>query len=1176
MKKSRTNKVEIAQWMKERILVLDGAMGTCIQGYNLSPDDFLGGKGNNDILNITRPDVIEAIHAAYVEAGADIIETNTFSGNAISQKDYGMENRVREINLKGAQIARKVADEAGRKVLVAGSMGPTVKSLSLSPDVNAPERRDVTFGQMAQAYMEQVEALLEGGVDVLLVETVYDALNAKAALYAIEQVAGPDFPVMVSATVNDRSGRILGGHKLDALYTALSHYPIMSFGLNCSFGAKDLAPFIEQLQGLGCAISIYPNAGLPNEMGQYDEAPEYTAKHIKELAQKGWINIAGGCCGTTPEHIKAVAQALDGIAPRIYSQRAAHAELDNMYLSGLESVRINKKECNFVNVGERTNVAGSAKFARLIREKDYAQAADIARKQIEGGATIIDINMDDAMLSGAEEMATFLRYISNDPDIAKVPFMIDSSNWETILAGLHNCPGKGIVNSVSLKEGEEEFLRKAKAIRELGAAIIVMAFDEQGQAVDFQRKIEICQRAFNLLTQKVGFQPNDIIFDVNILAIGTGIEEHDNYAVDFIKAVRWIKENLKGAKTSGGVSNLSFSFRGNNTVREAMHSVFLYHAIEAGLDMAIVNPSMLQVYDEIEPELLRKVEAVVLNESKDATEALIELAQQIKEQEIAAKEAGASGVAVQAPKQQWRENPLEQRLEYALVKGVTEFLKEDMAQAMEQFASPVAIIEGPLMHGMDKVGELFGQGKMFLPQVVKSAKVMKEAVAILQPFIEQEQSGMQEVKDTVVIATAKGDVHDIGKNIASIVLSCNNLNVIDLGVMVENAAIVEAAFEHKASLIGISGLITPSLEQMELLCRMLQDNKQKMLTQLGYLIPVIVGGATTSSVHTAVKLAPLYDGPVIHGGDASKTAGICKRLLGGGKDEFLQGVWQEQQQIRDAYNSRDIKFLSLDQARGAAEKFLPDSFIQPEGYGEDNLTVRDLPLNELHDYIDWNAFMNFWGFKGKVQDLIYREDEKGQEAEKIYEQGMALLGEAMVGGEFKASAIVNFYEAASAVENGEDVILVYDKPGGEVISRFPMPRQRREGSGYRSVADYFPAAADGKYSVLGVFTVKVEDLRENEFDRKSFEFLLRHSLCARLTDALATWIQEQVGMGQHLIRPAFGYPACPSHELKKVAFDLTGARERLGVELTESYAVYPVTVICGLLVAHPQAEYFGV
>ncbi len=1171
----KVTKCDVIEMMKEKILILDGAMGTSIQGYNLLPDDFLGGKGNNDILNLTREDVIEAIHKEYVDAGADIIETNTFSGNAISQKDYGMEGKVREINLKGAQIARKVADAAGRKVLVAGSMGPTVKSLSLSPDVNAPERRDVTFQQMAQAYMEQVEALLEGGVDLLLVETVYDALNAKAALYAIEQVAGTDFPVMVSATVNDKSGRILGGHKLDALYTALSHYPIMSFGLNCSFGAKDLAPFIEQLQGLGCAISIYPNAGLPNEMGQYDEAPEYTARHIKELAQKGWLNIAGGCCGTTPAHIKAVVQALEGIAPRVYSQQVAQEELENMYLSGLECVKINKKECNFVNVGERTNVAGSAKFARLIREKDYAQAADIARKQIEGGATIIDINMDDAMLSGAEEMATFLRYISNDPDIAKVPFMIDSSNWETILAGLHNCPGKGIVNSVSLKEGEEEFLKKAKAIKELGAAIIVMAFDEQGQAVDFQRKIEICQRAFNLLTRQVGFKPNDIIFDVNILAIGTGIEEHDNYAVDFIKAVRWIKENLKGAKTSGGVSNLSFSFRGNNTVREAMHSVFLYHAIAAGLDMAIVNPSMLQVYDEIEPELLGKVEAVVLNKHPQATEELIELAQQIKAREIAAKEAGAAGVAVE-PKQQWREGSLSQRLEHALVKGVTEYLKQDIDEAIASYNTAVEVIEGPLMHGMDKVGELFGEGKMFLPQVVKSAKVMKEAVAILQPYIEQQRSGAAELKDTVVIATAKGDVHDIGKNIASIVLSCNNLNVVDLGVMVENSLILETALEQKAALIGVSGLITPSLEQMELLCSMLQDNKQRMLSQLGYLIPLIVGGATTSSVHTAVKLAPLYDGPVIHGGDASKTAGICKRLLSSQRDEYIATLVEQQKQIRDAYYNRNIKYYSVEQAREMAQPFSPDSFLQPEGYGEDNLTVRDLPLNELHDYIDWNAFINFWGFKGKLQEVIYRDDEKGKEAEKIYEQGMALLGEAMVGGEFKASAIVNFYEAASAIEGSEDMILVYDKPGGEVITKFPMPRQVREGSDFRSVADYFPAASEGKYSVLGVFTVKVEDLREKEFDRKSFEFILRHSLCARLTDALASWVQDQVSMGQHIIRPAFGYPACPSHELKKVAFDLTGARERLGVELTESYAVYPVTVICGLLVAHPQAEYFGV
>ena len=1181
-------KCDIMEMMSRRILILDGAMGTCIQRYNLLPDDFLGGKGNNDILNLTREDVIASIHKAYIEAGADIIETNTFSGNAISQKDYGMEGKVREINLKGAQIARKVADAAGRRVLVAGSMGPTVKSLSLSPDVNEPQRRDVSFAQMAQAYKEQVAALIEGGVDLLLVETVYDALNAKAALYAIEEVAGKDFPVMVSATVNDRSGRLLSGHTLNALYTALQHYPIMSFGLNCSFGAKDLAPFIEQLQGLPCAVSIYPNAGLPNEMGQYDETPEYTAKHVKELAQKGWLNIAGGCCGTTPEHIASIAQALKDVEPRNVLPDNP-SDISNMYLSGLEGLRVNRQECNFVNVGERTNVAGSAKFARLIREKDYAQAADIARKQIEEGATIIDINMDDAMLNGAEEMETFVRYISNDPDIAKVPFMVDSSNWETILAGLHNCSGRGIVNSISLKEGEQEFLRKASQIKALGATVIVMAFDEQGQAVTYERKIEICGRAFTLLTEKVGFKPNEIIFDVNILAIGTGIEEHDNYAVDFIKAVRWIKENLKGAKTSGGVSNLSFSFRGNNIVREAMHSVFLYHAIAAGLDMAIVNPGMLQVYDDIEPQLLKRVEAVVLNDISllgddakgytNATEALIELAQEIKAKEIAAKEAAAGqGGAPQTKAVEWRNGSLQQKLEHSLVKGITEYLAQDMEEALAGYSSPVEIIEGPLMQGMDKVGELFAQGKMFLPQVVKSAKVMKEAVAILEPHI-QEHNAEQGISQryTVVIATAKGDVHDIGKNIASIVLSCNNLNVVDLGVMVENATIMEAAFEHKASLIGVSGLITPSLEQMELLCKMLQENKGRMLEQLGYLIPVIVGGATTSSVHTAVKLAPLYDGPVIHGGDASRTAGICKRILSGAREEFIAALQQEQSHIREAYNSRNIKYYTNDQARGMAEKFLPDSFIQAEGYGEDNLTIRDLPLSHLHDYIDWGALLNFWGFKGKLADIIYREDEKGEQAEKIYQQAMELLGEAMVGGEFEASAVVNFYEAASAVEDGEDVILIYDKPGGEVISRFPMPRQRRQGSGYRSVADYFPAAGgDPAHSVIGVFAVKVEDLREKEFDHKSYEFLLRHSLCARLTDALASWIQEQVAMGQHIIRPAFGYPACPSHALKKTAFELLDAQNRLGVQLTESYAVYPTTVICGLLVAHPQAEYFGV
>lgn len=1216
--KSRVTKCDFIERMKGRILILDGAMGTSIQKYNLTPDDFLGGKGNNDILNITREDVIEAIHKEYIAAGADIIETNTFSGNAISQRDYGQQDRVYEINFKGAQIARRAAEGAGREVLVAGSMGPTVKSLSLSPDANEPQRRDVTFQQMADAYREQVRGLLDGGVDILLVETVYDALNAKAAIWAIQDVLqGADVPVMVSATVNDRSGRLLSGHKLDALFTALSHYPIASFGLNCSFGAKDLAPFIEELQGLPCAVSIYPNAGLPNEMGQYDETPEYTAKYIRELALKGWLNIAGGCCGTTPAHIAAVAGALEGVAPRSMDKQEEarvpgveeHAGvasgssqtevnqyasgINDMFLSGLEKVRVNRQECNFVNVGERTNVAGSAKFARLIREKDYAQAAEIARKQIEDGATIIDVNMDDAMLNGAEEMETFLRYIANDPDVAKVPLMIDSSNWETILAGLHNSPGKGIVNSVSLKEGEEEFLRKASAIKSLGAAIIVMAFDEQGQAVTFSRKTEICARAFRLLTQEVGFRPNDIIFDVNILAIGTGIEEHDNYAVDFIKAVKWIKDNLKGAKTSGGVSNLSFSFRGNNTVREAMHSVFLYHAIAAGLDMAIVNPSMLQVYDDIEPELLRRVEAVVLNDISilgdeagnyaNPTEALIELAQEIKAAELAAKEAAASGnaqavVKAGKAKLQWRESPLKERLEHSLVKGISGYLEQDMKEALQEYESPVGIIEGPLMQGMDKVGELFGDGKMFLPQVVKSARVMKDAVALLQPYIEAHNALQGTLKqDTVVIATAKGDVHDIGKNIASIVLSCNNLNVVDLGVMVENKEIMEAAFSSRASLIGVSGLITPSLEQMELLCRMLQENRGRMLSELGYLIPVIVGGATTSSVHTAVKLAPLYDGPVIHGGDASRTAGICKRLLGTSSGEFIASVREEQKKIREAYNNRDIKMYTVSQAREMSQKFLPDSFLQPQGFGEDNLRVKNLPLDELEQYIDWSAFLNFWGFKGKFTDIVYREDEKGQQAEKIYTQALELLGEAMAGGEFEASAVVDFYEASSAVEDGEDVILIYDKPGGEVIARFPMPRQRREGSGYRSVADYFPpAGGEPQHSVIGVFAVKVEDLREKELDHKSFEFLLRHSLCARLTDALATWVQEQVSMGSHMIRPAFGYPACPSHSLKRTAFDLLRAEERLGVHLTKSYAVYPVTVICGLLVSHPQAEYFGV
>ena len=897
----RVLKRDVLQRLKEKIFILDGAMGTMLQRENLSPEDFKGGAGNNDILNIPRPDIIEKIHREDIEAGADIIETNTFSSNSISQQEYGCADLVYEMARKGAEIARKAA--AGTSVLVAGSMGPTIKMLSFSPDVNRPEYRPVDFDTMAQAYKEQVRGLVDGGADLLLVETVYDGLNAKAALYAIEQVKmekGCEIPVMVSATINDRSGRLLSGQRVDALYTALSHYDIISFGLNCSFGAAELLPFMEQLaneafggKGIPCALSMYPNAGLPNELGQYDETPEFTAKCVKEVAQKALLNIAGGCCGTTPDHIRAIKEALDGVAPRrVPDKGECEAECggsgDDLWVSGLETLLINKDKNNFINVGERTNVAGSAKFAKLIRAKEYAQAADIARKQIEDGATIIDINMDDAMLDSAHEMATFIRYISNDPDIAKVPFMIDSSDWNTILAGLKNSTGKCVVNSLSLKEGEEEFVRKAKEIYLLGAAVIVMAFDEQGQAVTYERKIEICSRAYKILTEQVGFAPQDIIFDVNILTVATGLEEHDAYAVDYIKAVEWIKKNLPGCKTSGGVSNLSFAFRGNNKVREAMHSVFLYHAIKAGLDMAIVNPSMLQVYDEIEPQLLKRVEAVVLNDIEllgderenytSHVEALIELAESIKQEELVLKALKEKGEALPeaAKGEDWRNKELGERLQYALVKGITSYMEEDISQALQRYQNPVEIIEGPLMEGMDRVGALFGEGKMFLPQVVKSAKAMKVAVSILEPEIEkfniQSSGGTKSGK--VILATAKGDVHDIGKNIVGIVLSCNNFEVIDLGVMVDNRTIINETIKHKADIICISGLITPSLEQMENLCRELELHKEEIEESVGHAVPLNVGGATTSSVHTAVKLAPLYSHCVVHGGDASRTAGI--------------------------------------------------------------------------------------------------------------------------------------------------------------------------------------------------------------------------------------------------------------------------------------------------------------
>ncbi len=1229
--------------MSHRILILDGAMGTMLQREELSISDFRGGAGNNDILNITRADVIEKVHKAYIEAGADIIETNTFSSNAISQQEYGCADLVYEMNRRGAEIARKAAE--GTDVLVAGSMGPTIRMLSFSPDVNRPEYRSVDFDTMSEAYKEQVRGLIDGGADLLLVETVYDGLNAKAALYAIECVnkeKNTEIPVMVSATVNDRSGRLLSGQKIDALFTALSHYSIMSFGLNCSFGAAELLPFMEQLanesfggKGIPCALSMYPNAGLPNELGQYDETPEFTAKYVKEVAQKGLLNIAGGCCGTTPEHIKAIKEALASVAPRPIEKLLAEGESleseekkseskDDLWVSGLENLLINRHKNNFINVGERTNVAGSAKFAKLIKAKAYSEAADIARKQIEEGATVIDINMDDAMLNSEEEMALFVRYINNDPDIAKVPFMIDSSNWKTILSGLKNCTGKAIVNSLSLKEGEEEFIKKAREVYLLGAAVIVMAFDEKGQAVTYNRKIEICERAYRILTEKVGFAPQDIVFDVNVLTVATGLEEHNNYAADFIKAVKWIKENLTGSKTSGGISNLSFAFRGNNKVREAMHSVFLYHAIQAGLDMAIVNPGMLQVYDEIEPELLKRVEAVVLNDASilgneagmwpSPTDALIELAERIKQEELELKALKESGAvpAENTKAGQWREKEVEERLSHALIKGITSFMEQDIAEALQKYPNPVSIIEGPLMLGMDKVGNLFGEGKMFLPQVVKSAKAMKEAVSILEPQIERynaESSGGAK-SGKIVIATAKGDVHDIGKNIVGIVLSCNNFYVEDLGVMVDNTVIVEQTIKNRADIICISGLITPSLEQMENLCRMLESRRKEIEEAVGHPVPLVVGGATTSSVHTAVKLSPLYSYCVVYGGDASRTAGICKRLMielragKNGTESYIESIKQEQAAIKEAYENRNIEFVSKEQAMQLAASYPIESYLQPADYGEHNLVVKKADINELVTLIDWTPFFNFWGFKGKYPNLLYSSNQSGEQADELFKQAMDEIAAVAVDNEFEVGAIVKFYDAyaqddtivvlenyteepdtnnkdayahiapvgKSDSENSEGLIAKIN--GRKVIGRFEMPRQLHKGSGYKCAADFFPKAP--YTSKIGMIVVKAADLRANEFEKTDFKYLLRQSLCARFAEAMAQWSTLHISMNLNIIRAALGYSMCPSHAQKKTVFDITGADKILGMELTESYAIMPSTSICALLIAHPQACYFDI
>ncbi len=1182
---------EIREQLARRILIMDGAMGTRIQALGLSRESFHRGKfaswpvslvGNNDVLCLTEPEAIKGIHRRYIEAGADIIATNTFSSNRISQQEYGCADIAPEMAREGARLARQVANTSERRIYVAGSMGPTAKSLTLPSDMGEPARRVVSFDEMADSYREQAEALIEGGADFLLLETCYDSLNTKAALYAISDINRRfhrEIPVMVSVTINDRSGRTLTGQTLWAFYTSISHYPyLLSFGLNCSFGVTDLRPFVEQLAA-NCPLplSLYPNAGLPNQMGEYEELPEFTASHLRRMADDGLINIAGGCCGTDEHHIRAISEALRGVKPRIVPEADK-----KLRLSGLEPLVIDRETQNFTNVGERTNVAGSRKFARLIAEKHYDEALSVARNQIEGGATVIDINMDDAMLDSQLEMQTFCRHISGEPAVGKATLMIDSSDWPTVLAGLKNAGGKCIVNSISLKAGEQDFLGKALELRRLGAAVVVMAFDEEGQATTFERKISIAERAYKLLTS-AGFPPQDIIFDVNILSVGTGIKEHQAYAVDFIRAVAWIKQNLPFAKTSGGVSNLSFAFRGNNKVREAMHSVFLYHAIKAGLDMAIVNPSMLQIYDEIDQNLRRAVEDVILNTDDEATDRLLALSEELR---VKSEELNSPAVS---NGNSTSSLPIEERLKLALTKGDSTHLAEDVPEALAKYGQPIKVIEGPLMAAMEHIGVLFGEGKMFLPQVVRSAQVMKDAVAILQPYIDaQDKASSSQTKPCIVLATANGDVHDIGKNIVGIVLACNGFEVVDLGVMVPCETILEATKQHKPVLVGISGLITPSLKEMEKLCETFQKE--------GLNVPILVGGATTSAVHTAVKLAPLYDGLVIYGGDASQTSVLAKRLTTNSA-HFIEDYKAEQTAIRDAYNEHHTPLTPYEEAnkineelRVKNEEFATapsvsttphSSFLNPN---RDSKAVANSSLLTLHpslltSLIDWRMFLLFWGFKGETMQQLLTNPE----AEKTLKRGKQFLASCI---EDNRLEVQTLYKVEPAVRRGNDIVLTED---GQTL---PMLRSQSAAHHYRCLADYFD---DEQPSPIGLFLVTARPLQEPTDEE---ERLMMHALCARLAEAAAEKLTDppqpslkgrepasssdcfspfKVELeGVRPLRVAFGYATCPDHSLKRIVFDRLEAEQKMDVRLTDHYSIVPSTSVCGLVIWHPEAKYFPV
>ncbi len=1184
--------------VKERILVLDGAMGTMIQRYKLSEEDYRGErfkdfhldiKGNNDLLCITRPEVISAIHKEYLEAGSDIIETNTFNGTAISQADYEMSDLAYEINLEAAKIAKAATEEYTAKDpskprFVAGALGPTSKTASISPDVNNPGFRVVTFDDLVDAYYDQTRGLVEGGVDILLVETIFDTLNCKAALYAIDKyfddTSQEKLPIMISGTITDNSGRTLSGQTVEAFWISVSHANLFSVGLNCALGSKEMRPHLKDLSGIAdCHISAYPNAGLPNELGEYDQTAEEMAVFIKEFAESNFVNVVGGCCGTTPKHIRAMALGVKGVQPRKKPQPSQHSQY-----SGLEPLIV-REDMNFINIGERTNVTGSRKFARLIKEGDYAEAISVAQHQVEGGAQILDVNMDEGLLDSKKEMREFLNMIMSEPDIAKLPIMIDSSKFEVIEEGLKCVQGKCIVNSISLKEGEEEFIKQAKILRRFGAATVVMAFDEKGQADTIERKVEICKRAYDILVHKVNFKPQDIIFDPNIFAVATGIEEHNEYAINFIEATRKIKELCPGAKISGGVSNISFSFRGNNAVREAMHSAFLFHAIKAGMDMGIVNAGLIEVYEDIPQELLTLVENVIFNKKNTATEELTEYAARVK-----------GGGKKMVRDLSWREGTVEERLTHSLVKGITEYIEEDTEECRKKHPRSLNVIEGPLMDGMNVVGNLFGEGKMFLPQVVKSARVMKKSVAYLTPYIEAEKDKTtSSSKGKILMATVKGDVHDIGKNIVGVVLACNNYEIIDLGVMVPAEKIISTAVAEKVDIIGLSGLITPSLDEMVDVAKELERQNLK--------IPLLIGGATTSKTHTALKIEPEYSGPVIHVLDASKSVGVASNILTDNKEQkksYLSGITTDYKKVREdrAAGHRKKAMVSIQEARDNRYQIDWKNMEVPQPKFTGIKYFTNYSIETLVDYIDWTPFLSSWQLKGKFP-AIFEDSYVGAEAKKLHNDAQSMLRRIIDEKWLTANGAFGIFPA-NASEN--DNLILKDHKGKPFMTLNHLRQQvkKAEGKQYMALPDFIAPEGTGVKDHIGAFAVTtglgiekwVQHFQDQQDD---YSAIMLKAVADRLAEAFAEHLHERVRKefwayastetldNEALIkekykgiRPAPGYPACPEHSEKEKLFSLLDIQNKLQISLTDSYAMYPAAAVSGWYFAHPESKYFGI